>query len=319
MVDPKLFAQAQQGDPMAIAALITQSLQSLGVWARAVRQDATLHIELEGAQAPDPAGVLPRLTQGMRQLSPRGIAQVYVFGFALGETRPAWRQGIELSVDAQGDRATAELDPPNPSPLTMPNPPARSRVTVGQGGQRRVKRRKPFVIKASDFEPMKTAVILAIAVYGFLGALNPSYDGPFFWIHFPNLAIHETGHLLFMPFGWFLFVLGGSLTQILFPAAFTVYFFKTQQRFASAVTLFWTGQNFMDVAVYIRDAPVRLLPLTVDNIDAHDWWQLLSVMGHLNQAGAIANCVHGLGVVIYLVSVGAGLVFARKAATAAFR
>lgn len=99
MVDPKLLAQAQQGDPVAIAALINQSLQPLGVWARAIRQDATLHIEREGAQAPEPAGVLPRLTQGMRQLSPRGIAQVYVFGFVLGKSSP--RGGAGLSWASQ--------------------------------------------------------------------------------------------------------------------------------------------------------------------------------------------------------------------------
>jgi hypothetical protein len=157
---------------------------------------------------------------------------------------------------------------------------------------------------------MMLAIIGFIAIYGYLGAQNPSYDGPFIWIHFPNLAIHETGHLLFMPFGHFLMVLGGSLTQIAFPAAFTGYFYYSRQFFSSALTLFWTGQNFMDVGVYMRDAPVRQLPLTVDNLDAHDWWQLFNMMNCMDQAQLIANITHGIGVLLYLASVMAGIYYA---------
>jgi hypothetical protein len=166
---------------------------------------------------------------------------------------------------------------------------------------------------------MMLAIIGFIGIYGFFGAQNPSYGGPFIWLHYPDLAIHETGHLLFMPFGDFLILLGGSLTQIAFPAAFTAYFFYSRQFFSSALTLFWTGQNFMDVGVYMRDAPYRELPLTVDDIDAHDWWQLFNMMGCLDQAEAIANVTHAIGVLLYILSVIAGIYVAYYAKQTFYR
>jgi len=157
---------------------------------------------------------------------------------------------------------------------------------------------------------MMLAIIGFVAVYGFMGARDPGLDGPFIWLHYPDLAIHETGHLLFMPFGRFLTVLGGSLTQIAFPAIFTGYFYYSQQFFSSALTLFWTGQNFMDVAVYMADAPYRALPLTGPNPDCHDWWQLFNMMNCMGQAELIAGITHWIGVLIYLASIVAGVYFA---------
>ncbi|MGF1521733.1 MAG: hypothetical protein ACFBSF_05365 [Leptolyngbyaceae cyanobacterium] len=226
-----------------------------------------------------------------------------------------------LNNDLTKSRSSACLSDALPEPLPMQathhketNRPVVHRSRVNRMGQRRSSqldsRKQPFILKWSDFDPVMLTIIGFIAIYGFCGSLNPSYDGPFIWLHYPDLAIHETGHLLFMPFGRFLMLLGGSLTQILFPAAFTFYFYVSRQYFSSALTLFWTGQNFMDVAVYMRDAPIRILPLTVDNIDAHDWWQLFRMMGSLHHAGFIAGVTHGVGVLLYIASVVAGCYFA---------
>lgn len=38
------------------------------------------------------------------------------------------------------------------------------------------------------------------------------------FMHYINLPFHEFGHVLFMPFGEFMMVLGGSLFQVLLPA-----------------------------------------------------------------------------------------------------
>ena len=43
-----------------------------------------------------------------------------------------------------------------------------------------------------------------------------------------DLPIHETGHLLFRPFGEFMMIAGGSLFQVLFPAVFVGYSFGTK-------------------------------------------------------------------------------------------
>ncbi len=329
VTDPHLLAQAKRGDPDAIAALINQSLRPQGIWARATLQQKHLHLVLESTEAPDSVAMETWVRRGLTKLSPQGVNTVCLQGQALGDLTPHWERQWVLPGAAQAaptplDIAIARKEAkrakraPGASlgaslPIaelaqTRSTPIAQSfRPGVTPSSRSPRSPRKPLVLRWSDFDPMMLTIVGLVAVYGFLGSLNPSYNGPFMWLHFPNLAIHETGHLLFMPFGSFLMILGGSLTQILFPAAFMVYFFVSRQFFASALTLFWTGQNFMDVAVYIRDAPVRQLPLTVDNIDAHDWWQLLTRLDCLSQAGAIANVTHGIGVVLYLLSIGAGV------------
>lgn len=210
------------------------------------------------------------------------------------ESEPLSPRLVSQSSATPRSRPPERTRSPQPQPLAGLRPPQRNS-------------KKPFVLKWSDFDPMMLAIVGFVAIYGLMGARNPDYDGPFIWLHFPNLAIHETGHLLFMPFGHFLMVLGGSLTQIAFPAVCTGYFFYSQQYFSTVLTLFWTGQNFMDVAVYMADAPYRALPLTNPNIDAHDWWQLFNLMNCMNHAELIAGITHWIGVFIYLASIAGGV------------
>ncbi|MGF1460625.1 MAG: hypothetical protein ACFBSG_16560 [Leptolyngbyaceae cyanobacterium] len=325
MTDPKLLAQAQQGKAIAIAELLNLSLQSQGVWARVESADQHLFIALEAPEVPQAAPLIRRIRTGLEQLRPRGIQAVTLQGFALGETTPAWEQHFFLRVTAAAETAALRSPPivsqaadttrhSRPYPTSAASK-QQSSASVHQRSSsdfrhNQVRSFKPFVLKWSDFEPTMLATIAFIAIYGLLGARNPSYDGPFIWLHYPNLAIHETGHLLFMPFGHFLMVLGGSLTQIAFPAVFTGYFFYSQQYFSSALTLFWTGQNFMDVAVYMADAPYRVLPLTTPNINAHDWWQLFNWWDCLSKAELIAGITHWVGVLIYLASIVAGVYIA---------
>src|SRR5687767_7431080 len=58
-----------------------------------------------------------------------------------------------------------------------------------------------------------------------------------------DLAIHEAGHMVFMPFGEFMMVLGGSLFQIIVPAVFVGYFAKQRQWYSAFFLLFWLGQS----------------------------------------------------------------------------
>lgn len=316
----QLLAQAKQGDAIALASLLNQSLRSQNIWVRVDMQGQNWHIILESTEAPEANTLIPRLETGLRRLQPQNIQLVQFSGRALGDTVPAWEHHLTLRRDRPSDFAItnsspgAAKDTSSRSTLTpVVAPPLAPRQLEAQPRARSPlphRTRRPLVLKWSDFHPLMLITIGFVAVLGFLGSLDPSYDGPLAFLHFPNLAIHETGHLLFMPFGYFLMVLGGSLTQIAFPAAFTIYFFYSQQRFSSALTLFWTGQNFMDVAVYMADAPYRQLPLTVNDIDAHDWWQLFTLMNCLNQAELIAGITHSIGVVIYIVAVIGGAYFA---------
>ncbi|HEY9881236.1 MAG TPA: hypothetical protein V6D29_22465 [Leptolyngbyaceae cyanobacterium] len=323
-----ILAKARDGDADAIATLITHSLRSKGITARATRHSYRLFIWLEAATLPNQTAAVDYIRQGMQRLQVSGIGTIQIHGQQTEQPEPGWVEEISLLEDF--DPIGKVPDPLEPLAKPLPNdgphltPTDRTPVLAAvpsatpafsQPASRptmtTASRKKPLVIKATDFEPMKTAIILFVAVYGFLGAHNPSIDGPFIWLHYPDLAIHETGHLLFMPFGSFLHILGGSLTQILFPAVFTAYFFWSKQLFSSALTLFWTGQNFMDVGVYMRDAPYRLLPLTSDDPDAHDWYNLFNMMGCLDKAELIANLTHGIGVLLVIAAVIAGLYVAR--------
>lgn len=154
-------------------------------------------------------------------------------------------------------------------------------------------------LQRSQIHFPKLGLMIFLSIYGFLGSLNPSYDGAFAFLHGVDLIFHEAGHVLFIFFGEFLHFLGGSLTQILIPAGITAYFVRTQQYFASAIALFWTGQNFMDVSVYIKDARAQALPLIGGE---HDWAYLLGTTNLLAFDQAIGGFVYLIGLLLLLLS-----------------
>src|SRR6185369_8631885 len=69
-----------------------------------------------------------------------------------------------------------------------------------------------------------------------------------------NLLIHEAGHIVFMPFGEFIMIAGGSLFQVIMPAAFVVYFCRRGAAYSAALVLFWVGESLLNVSVYAKDA-----------------------------------------------------------------
>lgn len=125
-----------------------------------------------------------------------------------------------------------------------------------------------------------------------------------------NLIAHEAGHLFFSWFGDFIHVIGGTIGQLFVPVAFTVYFFVRREFYSSAVTLFWTGQNFLGISVYVKDAQAMALPLiSVGGGEdvIHDWNYILSRLGLLRWDHAIGNMVYMTGIVIIIASVIWGL------------
>ncbi len=144
---------------------------------------------------------------------------------------------------------------------------------------------------------------LLVVLVGYSLLFADDMGGP---LHGVNLAIHETGHLVFQPFGETMHFLGGSLFQILFPAVFVGYFLWKGDRFGAAVALWWVGLNFWDVAPYIGDAQAQLLPLVGGGI--HDWTVLLGEWGLLRRDAEIARAVHLVGTVVVVASIWMGLV-----------
>jgi hypothetical protein len=135
-----------------------------------------------------------------------------------------------------------------------------------------------------------------------------------------DLAIHEFGHMLFMPFGiQFLgntmMILGGSLTQVAFPLIFFGYFLRKHDDaprrdvFAAMVCLWWSGINLLSVAIYCADSRAGQLMLidgsTGQESDGHDWNNLLTRWGLLAHDTVIARWMRAIA---FLVCVGSIIV-----------
>ncbi len=152
----------------------------------------------------------------------------------------------------------------------------------------------------------RVACLVAFAIWGgyFITAgVNWEKIGSSF-MHNINLPFHEFGHILFMPFGEFMMILGGSLFQVLLPLALMcVFVFKQRDTFAGSITLWWSGQSFIDVSPYIADAEYRALPLVGGRgEESHDWGNLLTMMNALDSTQAVANCSFAIGTILIIAA-----------------
>lgn len=127
-----------------------------------------------------------------------------------------------------------------------------------------------------------------------------------FW-HLVNLPFHEAGHIVFRPFGRLMTSLGGSIAQVLMPLiCLAVFLVKTRDTFAASFTLWWTGENFMDLAPYINDARSLTLPLLGGNTGRtspygfHDWEFILQETKLLNYDQVLAKFAYILGTILMI-------------------
>jgi hypothetical protein len=131
------------------------------------------------------------------------------------------------------------------------------------------------------------------------------HDMPFLvWIiDTVDLFIHEGGHGIFRFFGQFLYFLGGSLIQFIIPIAAIIVFLRTSSPRSLMGTLYWLGQNMINVSIYIADAPKQQLTL-ISRHAMHDWRWLCGYMGIMDSAGDLAAVVAFLGTVSLLGAIG---------------
>ena len=130
------------------------------------------------------------------------------------------------------------------------------------------------------------------------------------WIFrmFTFLPLHEGGHFISMLFGRTLYVLGGSFWQIMFPLLWFFIALKQKSQVAP-FPLFWAGENMMDVSLYIRDAPVRAMPLLGGHKSGHDWYFLLTQWNAMDLAEMIADFMYYIGIVVCIMAIAAGVVW----------
>lgn len=151
-------------------------------------------------------------------------------------------------------------------------------------------------------------IIISWGIKFIASPMKNNYEGESF-MHLVNLPFHETGHIVFRPFGSFMASLGGTIGQLMMPLiCFSVLLLKTRDTFGSSVTLWWFGQNFFDIAPYINDARSLSLPLLGGNVGHsspygfHDWEYLLTESGLLQYDHFIAKSCSTIGTGIILIS-----------------
>lgn len=155
----------------------------------------------------------------------------------------------------------------------------------------------------------RVAVFLLLLWWGralIFTPLETNYTGESF-LHLINLPFHEAGHLLFIPLGRFMTILGGSLGQILMPlVCLATFLIKTRDPFGASVALWWTAESFMDIAPYINDAREMDLMLlggvTGKETDGHDWNNLLTMLGWLEYDHRLAHFAYNFGILLMLAS-----------------
>lgn len=135
----------------------------------------------------------------------------------------------------------------------------------------------------------------ALAV--FLGYTGVRYlRDPFFVSLFDGITLvfHEMGHLVCRGFGHTIYILGGSMAQLVVPTAAAIYLLVRQRDwFGFAVGMAWLSFSGFNLATYIADANKENLPLASlsPEMPSHDWATLLTEWHVLNSCDTIATVV----------------------------
>jgi hypothetical protein len=154
-------------------------------------------------------------------------------------------------------------------------------------------------------------VALILFIWGWKFILTPMTTNEVgsSFLHLVNLPFHEAGHIFFRLFGRWMTSLGGTLGQLLIPIICLLTFLvKSKDPFGASVSLWWLGENFMDIAPYINDARNQELMLLggVTGKEAeygyHDWEFILNEIGLIRYDHTLAHLAYFFGIVLMLLS-----------------
>jgi hypothetical protein len=144
--------------------------------------------------------------------------------------------------------------------------------------------------------------LLAVLAWADVGTLRDSES----WNIFGGLtlAVHEGGHLLFSPFGQWLMIAGGSLTQVLAPVVAALLLLRQGDRYGVAVVGTWLAYSLTNLSEYVGDARAMALQLVGFSDDPiHDWHYLLGSMHLLPYDTRLALLVRDLAWAVLLGSI----------------
>ncbi|MGB3238312.1 MAG: hypothetical protein WBB29_08450 [Geitlerinemataceae cyanobacterium] len=95
-----ILEQAKQGNPNAIAALMSRSMKSQGIDVKASLDDRCLDVILEAAKVPTPQATVSFIRKGMTNLGVNSIDTVRVSAYQTGDSTSAWQEEIVLQEPA---------------------------------------------------------------------------------------------------------------------------------------------------------------------------------------------------------------------------
>lgn len=149
-------------------------------------------------------------------------------------------------------------------------------------------------------------ILLSYWSFDLIGADHRNGDIFGSFMHNILLPIHEAGHVLFMPFGELLSVIGGSLFQLALPFGIAVAFMvKNRDNFAAAIGVWWASVSLLDLAPYIYDARYPQLTLLGGHTGEdgpHDWIYLLNVVGQIKNSQQWGTLCHTAGSILVVVA-----------------
>lgn len=152
----------------------------------------------------------------------------------------------------------------------------------------------PFYLKFKPF--ISSFFLLPVMIYFALTR------GKFHFIDWFNLLIHEGGHGIFMFFGRFIYVAGGTLMQIILPSLFVYYAAKRKYIFTTQLSLVWLAQNLINISVYAADARAKKLPLLGGKKVYHDWTYLLGKLDLLEYDQAVGLFFYSTAIGIFIIT-----------------
>lgn len=90
---------AKQGNPSAIAALLTHNLRSRSLKVKAASAADCLNLLVEAEELPDQQWVTAQIIHEVKTLGVESIAVLQIYGKCAAETKPQWSYRFELAND----------------------------------------------------------------------------------------------------------------------------------------------------------------------------------------------------------------------------
>ena len=150
-----------------------------------------------------------------------------------------------------------------------------------------------------NWQPVSKAALAGWLVFYNLFLLHAATDKDgFLLMDSANLIVHEAGHLLFGWLGRTPGLWGGTLLELLVPAALAAHFAWDRKTTGVAFAAFFFFENFLYISVYMADARAQVLPLVMvgdPEMGGHDWFRIFSQLGLLQQDRTIAAAVKVVG------------------------